>query len=145
MGLSEKAKQRLHKALEANGLRSTRQREHVLAVLLDKRDHPTAEEVYERAKGSMAGISLATVYNCLETLTGCGLVRVVNFERGSNRYCPNLAQHAHFHCKDTGRVYDVDLPVGLLEQVKQVLPEEFVADNVEVAFQGHCTKKGNLL
>ena len=141
MELPEQAKQKLHKALEVNGLRSTRQREHVLAVLLAKRDHPTAEEVYERAKASMASISLATVYNCLETLVGCGLVRAVNFERGSNHYCPNLAEHAHFHCKDTGRVYDIDLPEGLLDSVKKVLPEGFQAEGVEVAFQGHRAKE----
>ena len=48
----------------------TKQRKVVYDVLLDEpRDHPTASEVFMRAKHQMPSISLATVYNCLETLT----------------------------------------------------------------------------
>ena len=70
-------------------------------------------------------ISLATVYNCLETLVQCNLVRAVNFERGPTRYCPNLHPHAHFHDEQTGATHDIDLPTGLLDQVKSVLPAQF--------------------
>ena len=51
------------------GLRMTKQRKVVYGVLIDeKRDHPTASEVFTRAQNRMPSISLATVYNCLETL-----------------------------------------------------------------------------
>jgi Fe2+ or Zn2+ uptake regulation protein len=85
----------LAQRLSDSGLRSTPQREAIYRVLLKKRDHPTAEEVFARAKPEMPMISLATVYNCLETLVQCNLVRAVNFERGPTRYCPNLQPHAH--------------------------------------------------
>lgn len=130
------AKEALDNALIANGLRSTRQRELVFEVLLMQRDHPSADEVYARAKAKMPTISLATVYNCLETLVSCSLVRAVNYEREPTRYCPNLSEHAHFQDRKTGRVYDIDLPSELMEQLKSILPPGFSADAVELYFHG---------
>lgn len=141
--LPEPAREALDKALAQHGLRSTKQREHVFGVLLHKRDHPTADEVYARSKEDMDSISLATVYNCLETLVGCGLVRAVNYERESTRYCPNLHEHAHFQDKKTGRVYDVDLPPDLMHQLKDLLPNEFRADSIELYFHGETQDHGS--
>ncbi len=126
----------LAQRLSDSGLRSTPQREVIYNVLLRKRDHPTAEDVFARAKPEMPMISLATVYNCLETLVQCDLVRAVNFERGPTRYCPNLQPHAHFHDETTGATHDIDLPAGLLDELTAVLPPEFSATSVEVIFRG---------
>jgi Fur family peroxide stress response transcriptional regulator len=134
--LPAEAKAALDKALLDHGLRSTKQREHVFGILLQKRDHPTADEVYARSRNGMDSISLATVYNCLETLVGCGLVRAVNYEREPTRYCPNLHEHAHFQDRKTGRVYDVDLPPDLMARLKEVLPEDYQADSIELYFHG---------
>ncbi|HVU38563.1 MAG TPA: transcriptional repressor [Opitutales bacterium] len=141
MKLSTPAKRALGDALGHARQRSTRQREHVFAVLLDKRDHPTADEVYARARATMPAISLATVYNCLETLVGCGLVRQVNIEREPSRYCPNLHEHAHFHDQATGRVYDIDLPHNLVNKLKGVLPAGYEAEHLEISFRGKAALK----
>jgi Fur family peroxide stress response transcriptional regulator len=83
---------------------------------------------------------MATVYNCLETLVSCGLVKQVNIEREPTRYCPNLAPHAHFHCRDTGRVYDVPVSPDMMHELAEVLPDEYRADSVELVFRGHLAK-----
>ena len=126
----------LAEKLAGSGLRSTPQREVVYGVLLKKRDHPTADEVYARVKAEKPTTSLATVYNCLEALVQCNLVRQVNFERGPTRYCPNLRPHAHFHDEQSGATYDVDLPPGLLDQVTSILPAGFNPSSVEIIFRG---------
>jgi len=126
----------LAQRLADSGLRSTPQREVVYDVLLKKRDHPTADEVFARVKPEMPTISLATVYNCLETLVQCSLVRAVNFERGPTRYCPNLSPHAHFHDEQSGATHDIDLPPTLLEKVLTVLPPGYDAKSVEIIFRG---------
>ena len=64
--------------IHEKGFRFTDQRRAVYDALMNRRDHPTAVEVFMRVKGKVPSISLATVYNCLETLTGCGLVKTVN-------------------------------------------------------------------
>jgi Fur family peroxide stress response transcriptional regulator len=131
----------LTQRLADSGLRSTPQRELIYDVLLKKRDHPTADEVFARVKSELPTISLATVYNCLETLVQCDLVRAVNFERGPTRYCPNLRPHAHFHDEQTGRTYDIDLPSAIIEKVNTVLPSGFDASSVEITFRGKAPVK----
>lgn len=126
----------LTQKLANSGLRSTTQREVVYNVLMAKRDHPTAEEVFARVRAELPTISLATVYNCLEALMQCEAVRAVNFERGPTRYCPNLAPHAHFHDEVSRETYDIDLPAELLEKVKSILPAGYEAASVEIIFRG---------
>jgi Fur family transcriptional regulator, peroxide stress response regulator len=128
----------LTQKLATSGLRSTPQREVVYSMLLEKRDHPTADEVYARVRAELPGISLATVYNCLEALVQCRAVRAVNFERGPTRYCPNLKPHAHFHDEYSGQTHDVDLPPDVLDKVKSVLPVGYDASSVEIIFRGRA-------
>ena len=68
-------------------------------------------------------------------------MRAVNFERGPTRYCPNLQPHAHFHDEVTGATHDIDLPAGLLDQVKSILPRNFDASSVEIIFRGKVQPK----
>ena len=133
----------LGERLSASGFRFTPQRRHVYDVLSQKLDHPTAEEVFIRAKREMPDISLATVYNCLETLVQCGLVRQVNLERGATRYCPNLHEHAHFHDEATGQIHDVDLPEDLMARLRAVLPAGFDASSIDLTFRGSAKTGAN--
>jgi Fur family transcriptional regulator, peroxide stress response regulator len=131
----------LARRLSKSGLRHTPQRQLVYEVLLQRRDHPSAEEVFARVREQQPSISLATVYNCLETLVACELVKAVNHEREPTRYCPNLAPHAHFHDRLSGRVLDIDLPADLVERVRAVLPTGYQAVEVEIAFHGEAPGK----
>lgn len=126
----------LAERLAHSGLRNTPQREVVYHSLLDQRDHPTADEVYTRVRPEMPSISLATVYNCLETLVQCDLVRQVNFERGPSRYCANLHPHAHFHDEQTGATHDIDIPDELMARIRAILPPGYSAKAIEVTFHG---------
>lgn len=121
--------------LTTGGLRLTPQRQQVYDVLLQKRDHPTAEEVFIRAKKTMPEISHATVYNCLAALVECGLVRQVQLDRGAARFCPNMTEHGHFHCSACGTIYDVDLP---RELPCVVVPRGFKARAYDVTVHGLC-------
>ncbi|HZI31551.1 MAG TPA: Fur family transcriptional regulator [Candidatus Binatia bacterium] len=129
--------QHLTEQLGATGLRLTPQRQQVYDVLLDKRDHPTAEEVFIRAKKQMPEISHATVYNCLDALVKSGLARQVTVDRGATRFCPNMHEHGHFHCDSCGTVFDVDLP-GELPGLP--LPRGFKPQRYEVAIHGVCAE-----
>lgn len=128
------AKNQFSKQLTTCGFRFTPQRQHVYSVLLQKRDHPTAEEVFIRAKRQMPEISLATVYNCLEALVRSGLARQLTLDRGAARFCPNMQEHCHFYCDTCGKVFDIALPapsdVGL--------PRGFSAGRIDMTIHGNC-------
>ncbi len=53
--VEKKSDDELSERLNTSGFRFTPQRQHVYDVLLHKRDHPTAEEVFIRAKKADAG------------------------------------------------------------------------------------------
>jgi len=130
----------LNQRLANKGLRFTPQRQHVYATLLGQRDHPTAEEVFMRSKSGKPEISMATVYNCLDALVKCGLVRLVTVDRGATRYCSNMEEHAHFSCDDCGKVFDIGLKAS--PQVAEVnIPEEFEVSKIEIAVHGRCKDK----
>lgn len=126
----------LNKRLTDSGLRPTVQREVVFKVILEKRDHPTVDDIFARVKAEMPTISLATVYNCLETLVQCGLIRQVNFERGASRYCPNLSEHAHFHDELTGEIHDIDVPPDMMARLHGLLPDGYAAGSIELTYRG---------
>ena len=130
---------RLNERLATRGFRFTRQREHVYAVLLRKRDHPTAEEVFIRVKHEMPDISMATVYNCLDALVECGLARQVTMERGATRFCPNMREHGHFYCDLCKNVFDIELSAapGI------ALPKGYRAERYDIAIHGRCPACGN--
>ena len=123
-------------SLHAKGLRPTRQRSCVYGVILDKRDHPTADDIYDRVRKFLPSTSFATVYNCLETLVSCGLVRQVNMARSPTRYCPNLTPHAHFKCTKTGKIFDVQIDKDTLSRMQSLIPDGFVAENIDLCFSG---------
>jgi len=127
--------QQISRILSDSGVRPTSQRETVYASLLEKRDHPTADEVFARVREKAPSISLATVYNCLDVFVQHKLVKAVNFERAPTQYCANLAPHAHFH-DETGRTLDIDMPANLISELRSLLPADFNVRHIEVNFHG---------
>jgi Fur family peroxide stress response transcriptional regulator len=121
--------------LSTSGFRFTPQRQQVYGVLLHKRDHPTAEEVFIRAKRQMPDISMATVYNCLDALVQSGLVRQVQLQRGATRFCPNMEEHCHYYCHECGTVFDVALRA---DSTVVPRPKGFKIDHYEIAVHGVC-------
>ena len=122
---------------DIEGLRMTRQRREVLAVILRDRDHPTANDVFLRAQDRMPTISLATVYNCLEALVSHNIVRQVNLDRESSRYCPNLSDHCHFQDEASGKIHDVVFKEGVkLEDILE-LPKGTEINHLDISLKGN--------
>ena len=138
MGPSDGIEHQLNERLANSGFRFTPHRQHVYNVLLQHRDHPTAEEVFIRAKHEVPDISMATVYNCLDTLVRSGLVRLVHLDRGATRFCPNMEEHGHFVCEICGTVTDVTLTPGAAKGGLQV-PSGFRVHHFDIVARGHCS------
>jgi len=130
----------LAEGLARSGLRPTCQRSAVYGVLASSTDHPSAEEVFLRSRKVLRTISSATVYNCLETLTDCGLVRAVHRDRQPTRYCANHSEHAHFH-DESGEVSDIPLSPEAVKYITALLPEGYAADSFELSYRGRAPRK----
>lgn len=90
-------------------MRNTKQREIVLDAVLTSKDHPSADQVYERIHVDHPHISRATVYRNLNLLAETGKIRHLAMPgSGSDRYDWRLEDHSHLVCKSCGRVMDID-------------------------------------
>jgi Fur family peroxide stress response transcriptional regulator len=87
----------------------------------------------------MPDISMATVYNCLDALVQCGLVRQVMLERGALRFCPNMREHCHFYCDGCSGVFDI----GFSEDAGVALPKGFHAERYDIVIHGRCPACSN--
>ncbi|MCA9312665.1 MAG: transcriptional repressor [Phycisphaerales bacterium] len=112
-----------------HGLRRTRQRELIYASLAASRAHPTADELFRAVRADEPGLSLATVYNTLDTLVEHGLARKIatGVGNGPCRYDADLAEHAHI-LLDDGAV--MDIPEDLSHAFEDAIPAE-VADALQ--------------
>ena len=125
----------LGERLATGGFRFTSQRLCVYDVLRETGDHPTAEEIFIRAKLALPEISHATVYNCLDALVVCGLARMVHLERGAARFCVNMEEHCHYYCEACGAVFDVALKA---DSTVIPQPKGFLVNHYEIAVHGVC-------
>ena len=94
--------------LKAAGLRLTRQRQVLAALLFDgKHKHVTAEQLHAAACKRRVSISLATVYNTLHQFTDAGLLRKVVVGQDSVYFDTNTDAHHHFFDEGSGHLIDV--------------------------------------
>jgi Fur family peroxide stress response transcriptional regulator len=107
--------------------------------LLNRTDHPTAEQILIDLNQNAPTSSQATVYSSLQSLRDAGLVREVLLEAGVCRYDANVLPHHHFRCKSCGQIEDIawdELPEINCQQLRPGLQ----VDDYEVTVQGLCNR-----
>lgn len=114
MQISESAKNLGTKWLLGGGLRPTRQR-LVLAALLvgdGNNRHVTAESLYASVQETGETVSLATVYNTLTAFCEAGLIREITINGSKSYFDTRVDDHPHFYWEDTTQL--TDAPVDQL-------------------------------
>jgi Fur family peroxide stress response transcriptional regulator len=116
----------------------TPQREAVLKAVRERDDHPTAGDIFTRAKQYLPAISYATVYNSLRYLREAGLVQEISFGDGASRYDGITARHDHALCTECGKLVDFDLaePAELMQEAAR--KSRFQPESVHLTLVGRC-------
>lgn len=128
---------RIEKKLLQAGIQPTAQRIAVCKYVFREGKHATAEEVKRWADKNFPKISLATIYNTLNTLVEAGLLKETRFPHTDKvAYDNNIREHYHFVDEETGEVIDIE-PGSI--RVESRLNGEFRVRSVDVVFYG--TKK----
>ena len=124
--------------VESKRANLTRQREAVLRVVNESEHHPTAAEVFQRAKRKLPTISYATVYNSLRYLKDAGVIREITFGNAASRYDGETDRHDHAFCTSCGKLVDFDLEetVGLLPAA--VRRTRFKPETIYLTLLGLC-------
>jgi Fur family ferric uptake transcriptional regulator len=94
------------------GLRATRQRAAVSAMLDRLPDFRSAQEIHEQLRRAGEGIGLTTVYRTLQTLADAGEVDVLRTGSGEAVYrrCASVDHHHHLVCRRCGRTVEIEGP-----------------------------------
>jgi Fur family peroxide stress response transcriptional regulator len=138
---TDEKKQRLQQFEQAHresGLPVTIQRAEVFEAILEREDHPTADEVYEKVKTRLPRISRMTVYRILANFVLLGLVNKTCHPGSSGRFDPKIHRHHHLVCLDCGGI--IDLEEERLNKV--VWPDVqrlgFEIEDYHIDFRGRC-------
>ena len=81
-------------------LKYSRQRESIKEFLRTRKDHPTADVVYENMKLIYPNISLGTVYRNLSLLADLGEIKKLSSFAGADHFDGRTERHCHFMCTD---------------------------------------------
>lgn len=120
--------------LEKHGIQPSAQRLAVARYVLATDEHPSADKVFARVRGTVPMISRATVYNTLNLMVQKGLLQPLFLEEGRVVFDPNLEKHHHFIDERTGNI--LDLPWDSVQMGAVHAPAGYDVQKVTVVLRG---------
>lgn len=138
MDLSTEALETLEARCRERGLPVTLQRRTVLAALLQRDDHPTADELFEIIGEAGPALSRATVFRTLETLVDLEMATRVCHPGSATRYDPRVDRHHHLVCDTCGQITDLEDSRLDALPIKKALAGGFRVRDWSVHIRGTC-------
>ena len=124
--------------LRSQGYRMTPQRLVILSILENAGRHLSPQEIFERARQLLPGMTEATIYRTLNFLTEQGLVLAAHV--GSGQLVYEIAGHDHHHliCRACGQAMEIEHE--LLSDLYVLFKKHtgYQIDSIHTTFFGLC-------
>ncbi|MDO4294490.1 MAG: transcriptional repressor [Eubacteriales bacterium] len=101
-------------------------------LVLQSKDHLTAEQIFLEMKKKYPGVVLATIYNNLNALCKEGKIRKVCVEGSPDRY-DKTVRHDHLVCTSCGALADITL-ADLTELLEKQIGEDFLSYDLRINY-----------
>jgi Fur family peroxide stress response transcriptional regulator len=124
----------------AHNLSITPQRVAIYTELAKSKEHPCAEDVFERVRRTFPDISLDTVYRTLTTFAEIGIVNIVEGYGEAKRYDPDVTAHHHFRCKKCNKIVDFHDNSYDSLRVPRSFRKGFKVTGIKVVLEGLCNE-----
>jgi Fur family peroxide stress response transcriptional regulator len=108
--------------LRKRGYRITPQRLAICEEVLSAKNHPSAEQIYNKVSNQHPSISLTTIYHTLEMLKDLNLIDELRFDSSTSRYDPNTSIHANIICQYCNEIRDYESQ-GLKKNWQRIISE----------------------
>jgi Fur family ferric uptake transcriptional regulator len=129
--------------LEKRGQRKTHERFIILDEIYGRNDHFDAETLFLDLKKKGRNVSRATVYNTLDLLVACDLVKKHQFGNQQTQYekAYHYRQHDHLICDDCNQVMEFCDP--RIEQIQTKIGEllRFKINSHSLILHGSCKRE----
>lgn len=122
------------------GMRVTHQKTMIYRALLDSHDHPSPEQIFNRIKNTVHGLSLDTVYRTLTAFNEMGLIDLVDGYGTARRFDPKLEKHHHFQCRKCGTIIDFTSDYYDAIAVPKDISRDCEVLKLRVTIEGFCGK-----
>lgn len=120
--------------------RMTRQRAVILEELKKVKNHPGAEEIFEKVRKRLPRISLGTVYRNLEILTELREIQKFEHIGTLKRFDGTPANHYHIRCVECGRLDDAPFEIETDLEKKLRPLTDFAVIGHRLEFIGLCPR-----
>lgn len=118
------------------GIRPSLQRIEIMRYLQTHFTHPTIDEIYNDLRVKIPTVSKTTIYNTLRMFSEKGGALMITIDEHRVCYDGNTTPHAHFCCKECGKVYDLFDMQPPVPQSKTL--GGFQIDDAQLYYKGVC-------